>query len=166
MRLDLKFHSIDEENYNAEEPSGSSFLAEIFLNYGKTISYPNQVQNTISNFSQDGYYPNCLYDSSIYPHPYSSVYNNNIIYQQPNPTVQPCHIYNFFDVSSSTYQESKIEDNWGNLGDDLDLNVFNDNLSLGMIEEQNTIGGSSVIDLTTSLIILTPVMKLSDDQNE
>jgi hypothetical protein len=77
MRLDLNFHPTDEENYTAEEPSDSNFLVEIFSNYGQIDSYPNQV---ISNFSQNGYYPNYSYDSSIYPHAYSSIYNNNIIY--------------------------------------------------------------------------------------
>jgi hypothetical protein len=79
MIPDLNFHPTDEGNYTAEEPSGSSFLAEIFSNYGQTNSYPNQVQNIISNFNQDRYYTNCPYDSSIYPHSYPFVYNNNII---------------------------------------------------------------------------------------
>jgi hypothetical protein len=96
-------------------------------------SYPNQFQNIVSNFSQDGYYPNYPYDSSIYPYSYPSVYSNNIIYQQSNLAVQPCHIYNFF-CGSSTYQESNFEDNYVNLGTDLNLNVFYDNLSLGMTE--------------------------------
>jgi hypothetical protein len=101
MRHDLNFHPTDEENYTAEEPNGSSFLAEIFLNqiflnYGQTNFYQNQIQNTILNFSQGGYYPNYPYDSSIYPYPYIFIYSNNIIYQQSNPAVQPCYIYNFF----------------------------------------------------------------------
>jgi hypothetical protein len=96
MRHDLNFHPTVEENYIVEESSGSSFLVEIFSNYSETDFYPNQVQNTILNFSQGGYYPNYPYDSSIYPHPYPSVYSNNIIYQQPNPTVQSYHTYNFF----------------------------------------------------------------------
>jgi hypothetical protein len=72
--------------------------------------------------------------------------------------VQPCHTYNFFDGSSSTYEESNFEDNYDNLGDDLNLNVFDGNLSLGRTEEKSTIGGSSNVDPTT--------MELSDDQNE
>jgi hypothetical protein len=96
MRPDLNLHHIDEENYIAEEPNSNSILVGIFSNYGQIDSYPNQVQNTISNFSQGGYYLNCPYDSSIYPHPYLSIYINNIIYQQSNPAVQPCHIYKFF----------------------------------------------------------------------
>jgi hypothetical protein len=79
-----------------KEPSDSNFLAEIFSNYGQTNSHPNQVQNKISNFKKGGHYTNCSYDSSIYPHPYSFVYSNNIIYQQLNPAVQPCHTYIFF----------------------------------------------------------------------
>jgi hypothetical protein len=47
MIADLKFYLADEENYTAEEPSGSSFLAEIFPTYDQTNPYPNQVQNTI-----------------------------------------------------------------------------------------------------------------------
>jgi hypothetical protein len=108
MIPDLNFYPADEENYTAEEPSGSSFLAGIFLTYDQTNSYPNQVQNTISNFNQDGYYP------------YPAVYINNIIYQQPNPAVPP---YNFFDGNSST--------SGCNLVDDLNLNIFDGNLSLG-----------------------------------
>jgi hypothetical protein len=88
MRSDLNFHPIDEANFHhIEEPSGSRFLAGKFPNYGQINFYSNQVQNTILNFSQDGYYPNYPYDSSIYPDSYSSVYNNNIIYQQLNPVV-------------------------------------------------------------------------------
>jgi hypothetical protein len=49
MRPDLNFHHTDKENYIAEKPSDSSFLAGIFSNYGQTDSYPNQVQNIISN---------------------------------------------------------------------------------------------------------------------
>jgi hypothetical protein len=140
-------------------------LAKIFLNYGQIDFYPNQVQNIISNFSQSGYYLNYLYDSSIYPHPYPFIYSNNIIYQQPNPVIQPCHTYNFFDSSSSTYQELNFIDNYGNLGDDLNLNIFEDNLSLGRTEEQSTIGCSSNIDLTTSETF-APIMEYSDDQEE
>jgi hypothetical protein len=80
MISDLNFYSIDEGNYTAEEPSGSSFLAGIFPNYGQTDSYSNQVQNIISNFNQGGYCTNCPYDSSIYPHLYPYIYSNNIIY--------------------------------------------------------------------------------------
>jgi hypothetical protein len=77
MIPDLNFYPVDEENYTAEESSGSSFLAEIFSTYDQTNSYPNQVQNTISNFNQGGYYS------------YPVVYINNIIYQQPNTAVPP-----------------------------------------------------------------------------
>jgi hypothetical protein len=38
QRPDLNFHHIDEENYTAEEPSGSSFLTEIFSNYDQSNS--------------------------------------------------------------------------------------------------------------------------------
>jgi hypothetical protein len=142
----------DEENYTTEEPSGSSFFVGIFSNYEQSNSYPNQVQNTISNFNQGGYYTNCPYDSSIYSHLYPSVY------QQPNPAVTACHTYNFFSGSNSTYEESKFQDNCGNLVDDFNLHVFDGNLSLGRAEEQSNIGGSSNIDRT--------VMELSDDQDE
>jgi hypothetical protein len=39
-------------------------------------------------------------------------------------------------------------------------------LSVGKTEEQNTIDGSSNVDLTASEIILTPVMELNDDQDD
>jgi hypothetical protein len=92
---DLNFYPADEENYTAEEPSGSNFLAEIFLTYDQTNSYPNQVQNTISNFNQGRYY--------LYP----AVYSNNIIYQQLNPAVPP---YIFFCGSSSTSSYNLVDD--------------------------------------------------------
>jgi hypothetical protein len=76
MISDLNFDSVNEGNYTTEEPSGSSFLAGMFPNYGQANSYPNQIQNIIFNFNQDGYYMNCPYDSSIYPHPYQ--YYNKI----------------------------------------------------------------------------------------
>jgi hypothetical protein len=110
-------------------------LAGIFSTYDQTNSYPNQVQNTISNFNQGGYYP------------YPTVYSNNIIYQQPNPAVPP---YNFFSGSSST--------SVCNLADDLNLNVFDGNLSLGRTEEQSNIDGNTNVDPT--------VMKLSDDHDD
>jgi hypothetical protein len=110
-------------------------LVGIFSTYDQTNFYPNQVQNTISNFNQGGYY--------LYP----AVYSNNIIYQQPNSAVSP---YNFIGGSSSTSD--------CNLADDLNLNVFNGNLSLGRTEEQSNIDGSSSVDPT--------VMELSDDHDE
>jgi hypothetical protein len=79
-----------EENYTAEEPSDSSFLTKIFSNCGQTDFCPNQLRNTILNFSQCVYYPNCPYDISIYPHQYPSVYSNNIIYH--NRTQQCNHV--------------------------------------------------------------------------
>jgi hypothetical protein len=42
MISDLNFDPSDEENYNAEESSGSSFFAGIFPNYGQSNSYPNR----------------------------------------------------------------------------------------------------------------------------
>jgi hypothetical protein len=135
MIADLNFYPADEENYTAEEPSDNSFLAGIFSTYDQTNSYPNQVQNTISNFNQGGYYP------------YPTVYSNNIIYQQPNQAVPP---YNFFSGSSST--------SVCNLADDLNLNVFDGNLSLGRTEEQSNIDGNTNVDPT--------VMKLSDDHDD
>jgi hypothetical protein len=73
--------------------------------------------------------------------------------------VSPCHTYNFFDgSSSSTYGESNFQDNYGNLVDDHNLNVFNGDLSLGRAEKQSNIGGNSNVDPT--------VMELSDDHDD
>jgi hypothetical protein len=66
MISNLKFGLADEENYIAEELSGSSFFTGIFSNYDQSNFYSNQIQNTISNFYQGGYYTNCPYDSSTY----------------------------------------------------------------------------------------------------
>jgi hypothetical protein len=74
MISDLNFNFSDEGNYTAGEPNGSSFFARIFLNYDQSNSYPNHVQNIISNFNQDGYYTNYPYDNNIYSHLYSSIY--------------------------------------------------------------------------------------------
>jgi hypothetical protein len=82
MISDLNFDPSDEENYTAEEPSGSSFFAIIFSNYAQNNFYPNQVQNIISNFNQGGYYTNYPYDSSIYSYMYPYVTNNR---------TQQCH---------------------------------------------------------------------------
>jgi hypothetical protein len=71
---------------------------------------------------------------------YPAVYSNNIIYQQPNPTV-PLH--NFFGSSSSTISSCNLADNIGNT------------------EEENNIDGRSSVD--------PMVMELSeghDDQDE
>jgi hypothetical protein len=62
--------------------------------------------------------------------------------------VQPCHTYNFFGGSSSTYEESNFQDNCDNLADDLNLNIFDGNLSLNRIEEQSTIDGNNNVDPT------------------
>jgi hypothetical protein len=51
MIPDLNFDPAYEENYTAEEPSGSNFLTEIFLNYDQNNSYSNQIQNIICNFN-------------------------------------------------------------------------------------------------------------------
>jgi hypothetical protein len=131
----LNFYPADEENYTAEEPNGGMFLVGIFSTHDQTNSYPNQIQNTISNFNQGGYYP------------YPAVYNNNINYQQLNPAVLS---YKFFGGSSSIFG--------CNLADDLNLNVFDGNLSFGRTEEQNNIDGSSSVDPT--------IMELSDDHDE
>jgi hypothetical protein len=64
----------------------------------------------------------------------------------------------FFGGSSSTYEESNFQDNYGNLADDLNLNIFDGNLSLNRIEEQSTIDGNSNVDPT--------VMELNDDQDD
>jgi hypothetical protein len=71
------------------------------LNFDQSNSYPNQVQTIIFNFNQGGYYTNYPYDSSIYSHLYP------FIYQQSNPTVSPCHTYNFFE-GNSTYDQSNF----------------------------------------------------------
>jgi hypothetical protein len=135
MITDLNFYPADEENYTTEEPSGNNFLAGIFSTYDQINFYPNEVQNTISNFNQGGYYP------------YLAVYSNNIIYQQLNPAVPP---YNFFGGSSSI--------SVCNLADDLNLTVFDGNLSLSRTKEKNNINDSSNVDPT--------VMKLSDDHDD
>jgi hypothetical protein len=92
MIPDLNFDPADEGNYITEEPSSSSFFVKIFSNYDQSNSYPNQIQNVISNFNQGGYYMNCPYYSSIYSHLYPSVY------QQPNLAVSSCHTYSFLMV--------------------------------------------------------------------
>jgi hypothetical protein len=74
MIPNLNFDPSDERNYIAEEPNGSSFFARIFSNYDQSNSYPNQVQNIITNFNQGGSYTNYPYDSSIYSHLYPSIY--------------------------------------------------------------------------------------------
>jgi hypothetical protein len=119
MIPDLNFDPSNERNYTAEEPSGSSFFTGIFPNYDKNNFYPNHVLNIIYNFNQGEYYTNYPYNSSIYSYLYPS------IYQQSNPAVPPCHTYNFFgDSSSSTYDQSNFQYNYGNLADDRNLNVF------------------------------------------
>jgi hypothetical protein len=72
--------------------------------------------------------------------------------------VPPCHTYNFFGGSSSTYDQSNFQYNYGNLADDRNLNVFYVNLCLGRAKEQSNIGGSSNINPT--------VMELSDDHDD
>jgi hypothetical protein len=124
MIPELNFYPADEENYTAEQPRGSSFLAGIFSTYDQTNSYPTYDQtNSYPTYDQTNSYP--TYDQTN-SYPYPVIYSNNIIYQQPNPAVPP---YNFFHNSSS---------NSGcNLADDL-----------GRTEEQSNIDGSSSVDPT------------------
>jgi hypothetical protein len=82
MISDLNFYPTNEENYAAEQLSGSSFFKVIFPTYDQTNSYPTYDQiNSYPTYDQTNFYP------------YLVVYSNNIIYQQPNPAVPP---YNFF----------------------------------------------------------------------
>jgi hypothetical protein len=67
--------------------------------------------------------------------------------KQPN---QQCHYIIFFGGSNSTSD--------CNLADDLKLNVFYGNLSLGRTKEQSNIDGSNSVDPT--------VMELSDDHDD
>jgi hypothetical protein len=72
-----------------------------------------------------------------------------------NNRTQQCHHVIpiiFFEGSSSTYDQSNFQNNYGNLADDHNLNVLDVNLSLTRAEEQSN------IDQT--------VMKLSDNQDE
>jgi hypothetical protein len=99
--------------------------------YDQTNSYPTYDQtNSYPTYDQTYSYP--TYDqTNSYPtydqtnsYPYPAVYSNNIIYQQPNPTVSP---YNFFGGSTSGC----------NLADDL-----------SRIEEQSNIDDNSSVDPT------------------
>jgi hypothetical protein len=106
----------------------------------------------ILNFSQVRYYQNYSYDGNniIYQQSnhlpfynyqqlnYPPFHNYNIIYQQPNPSVEPCPIYNFFG-GSSTYQETCFEDNCSNLDANLNLSELDGNLSLDRTEEPSNI---------------------------
>jgi hypothetical protein len=67
---------------------------------------------------------------------YPAIYSNNIIYQQPNPTVS---LYNFF-YGSSTTSGCNLADN------------------IGRTEEQYNIDGRSSVDST--------VMELSDNHDD
>jgi hypothetical protein len=66
--------------------------------------------------------------------------------------VSQCHTYNFFEGSSSTYDQSNFQENCSNLADDCNLNILDVNLSLVRAEEQSNNDST--------------VMELSDDQDE
>jgi hypothetical protein len=131
------------------------FLAEIFSTYDQTNSYQiydqiNSYQtydqtNSYQTYDQTNSYP--TYDrTNFYPtydrtnsYLYPAIYSNNIIYQQPNPTVP---LYNFFGGSSSTTYGCNLADNIGRT-------------------KKNNIDGRSSVD--------SMVMELSDghvDQDE
>jgi hypothetical protein len=61
--------------------------------------------------------------------------------------VPPCHTYNFFGGSSTTYDQSNFQENCDNLADDRNLNVLDVNLSLTRAEEQSNIN-PTVIELS------------------
>jgi hypothetical protein len=88
-----------KKNYIVEQPSDNIFLAEIFLTHDQTNSYQTYDQtNSYPTYDQTNSYPTydrtnlySTYDrtnSYLYP----TIYNNNMIYQQPNPAVP---LYNF-----------------------------------------------------------------------
>jgi hypothetical protein len=109
-----------KKNYTAEQPSGSNFLTGIFPNHNQTNSHQiydqtnsyqtcdqtNSYQtydqtnsystydrtNSYKTYDQTNSYP--TYDrTNLYLYP--AIYSNNIIYQQPNPTVP---LYKFLAV--------------------------------------------------------------------
>jgi hypothetical protein len=135
MIPDLNYYPADEENYTAEQPSGSSFMAGIFPIHDQTKSYQTYDQtnsyqtydqtNFYRTYDQTNSYRTCnqtnlyrTYDqTNYYPtydrtnsYPYPVIYSNNIIYQQPNPAVP---LYNFFGGSSSTTSGCNLADNIG-----------------------------------------------------
>jgi hypothetical protein len=126
MLSDLNYYP-DEENYTAEQPSDSNFLTRIFPNHNQTYDqtnfYPTYDRtNSYQTYDQTNSYP--TYDrTNLYPYP--AIYSNNIIYQQPNPTVL---LYTFFGGSSSTTAGCNLADN------------------IGRTEEQNNIDGRSSVD--------------------
>jgi hypothetical protein len=123
MLPDLNYNP-DEENYTAEQPSGSKFLTGIFSNQNETNSYQTYDQtNSYQTYDQTNSYPTYdrtnsyqTYDqTNSYPtydqtnlYLYPAIYSNNIIYQQPNPAVP---LYNFFGGSSSTTSGCNLADN-------------------------------------------------------
>jgi hypothetical protein len=128
----------DEENYTAEQPSGSNFLTKIFPNHNQTNSYPTYDRtNSYQTYDQTNSYP--TYDrTNLYMYP--AIYSNNIIYQQPNPAVP---LYIFFGSSSITTSGCNLADN------------------IGMTEEQNNIDDRSSVDPT-----LMELSDGRDDQDE
>jgi hypothetical protein len=165
MIPDLNYCPADEENYTAEQPSDSNFLAKIFSTHDQTNSYQTYDQtnsyqtydqinsyqtydqtNSYQTYDQTNSYP--TYDqTNFYPtynrtnsYLYPAINSNNIIYQQPNQAVS---LYNFFGGSSSTTSDCNLADN------------------IGRTEVENNIDCRSSVDPT--------IMKLSDghdDQDE
>jgi hypothetical protein len=153
MIPDLNYYAVDEENYTAEQSSGSSFLAGIFpthnqtnscQTYEQTNSYRtyNQI-NSYRTYDQTNFYP--TYDqTNFYPtydrtnsYLFPAIYSNNIICQQSNPTVS---LYNYFGGSSSTTSDCNLADN------------------IDRTEEQYNIDGRSSVDPT--------IIELSDDHDD
>jgi hypothetical protein len=89
----------DDSNYFSEVHNNNNDFDEILPNYAQTSSYANEV----SIFNPIGYYQNYS-NSSFYLGSYPPVQlnyfnNNNTIYQQLNPTLQPYPTtYNFLEV--------------------------------------------------------------------
>jgi hypothetical protein len=138
MISDLNYYPADEENYIAEQPSGSSFLAEIFPTHDQTNSYQTYDQtNFYRTYDQTNFYP--TYDQTN-SYLYLAIYSNNIIYQQLNSAVP---LYNFFGGSSSTTSSCNLADN------------------IGRAEEQYNIDGRSSVDPT-----IMELSDDHDDQDE
>jgi hypothetical protein len=131
MIQDLNFYPADEKKFIAEKPSGSCFLAGIFLTYDKINFY--QTYDQTKSYQTNSYQTNSYrtyYQTNSYPtydrtnsYMYPVIYSNNIIYQQPNPAVP---LYNFIGGSSSTSSCNLVDD-------------------LGRTEEQSNIDGRSSV---------------------
>jgi hypothetical protein len=167
MIPDLNYCPADEENYTAEQPSDSNFLAEIFSTHDQINSYQTYDQlNSYQTYDQLNSYQ--TYDQTNFYQTYDQTYDQTNFYQtydQTNsyPTYDRTNFYPTYDRTNSylypviysnniIYQQPNTAVPLYNFFGGSSSTTSGCNLAdnIGRTEEENNIDGRSSIDPTVN----------------